>query len=497
MKERLRFAPSPTGPLHIGGLRTALFNFLFARKHKGSFILRIEDTDKNRIEEGSEKYIKEALSWAGIDVDEGPFTEGNYGPYRQSERKSIYEEKIMILLKSKKAYYAFDSNENLEELRKIEEKNGKKFKYDYSNRLKLDNSLNLNERQIFERIKNEPYVIRLKVDPGETSINDVLRGNIIVKNKILDDKILIKADGYPTYHFANVVDDHLMKISTVIRGEEWLPSLAIHKLIYDAYGWETPKFIHLPLILKPQGKGKLSKRDSKEGGFPIFPLKWKEKLGYKELGFTNSGLINYLSLLGWNPGTEEEIFSLEELIDRFRIEGVQKGGAKFDYNKMKWINQKHISKISLDAFISFFPKKLNDLKKIFPKDYIKILRHIQKRISLISEFDKELNPFIQTPLKYDVVALNKLAKKNDLIDILSEIKKIIERKSINNLKENLYKVSEQKGIKFSIMMQSLRMSFIGNLSGPDLFFIAEIIKDSLSLKRVNKLINYLKKINTL
>lgn len=494
MKERLRFAPSPTGPLHIGGLRTALFNFLFARKHKGSFILRIEDTDKNRIEEGSEKHITETLNWGGIYTDEGPSVGGNYGPYRQSERKNIYEEKIMILLKSKKAYYAFDSNENLEKHRKREEKNGKKFKYDYSNRLTLDNSLTLNDKQIMERIENESYVIRLKVDPGETSINDVLRGNIVVKNKILDDKILIKGDGYPTYHFANVVDDHLMKISTVIRGEEWLPSLAIHKLIYDAYGWKVPKFIHLPLILKPEGKGKLSKRDSEKGGFPIFPLKWKEKIGYKELGFISSGLINYLSLLGWNPGTEEEIFSLQGLIKRFKIEGVQKGGAKFDYNKAKWINQKHISKMSLETFVSFFPEKLNGLKKAFPKDHMKILQHIKKRISLISEFDKEIYPFIETPLYYDSVALDKLAKTNDLIEILSEIKRIIERKSINNLKENLYKVSEQKKIKFSIIMQSLRMSFIGSLSGPDLFFIAEIIKDSLSLERVNKLINYLKKI---
>ena len=497
MKERLRFAPSPTGPLHIGGLRTALFNFLFAKKHKGSFILRIEDTDKNRIVEGSEKYINEALSWAGIDVDEGPFAGGNYGPYRQSERKSIYEKKIMVLLKSKKAYYAFDSNHNLEILRKKEEKNGKKFKYDYSNRRKLDNSLNLNERQIIERIKNESYVVRLKVDPGETSINDVLRGNIVVKNEILDDKILIKADGYPTYHFANVIDDHLMKISTVVRGEEWLPSLAIHKLIYDAFGWEAPKFIHLPLILKPEGKGKLSKRDAEKGGFPIFPLKWKEKLGYKELGFINFGLVNYLSLLGWNPGTEEEIFSLEELIERFKIERLQKGGAKFDYIKAKWINQKHISKLSIDKFASFFPEELNTIKRTFPKDHMKILRSIQKRISLISEFDKELNPFIEAPSDYDNVALNKLAKKHDLIDILYEIRGIVERKSVNNLKEDLYKVSKQKEIKFSLIMQSLRISFIGNLKGPDLFFMAEIIKDSLSLDRINKLIDHLKKIKSL
>ncbi len=497
MKERLRFAPSPTGPLHIGGLRTALFNFLFARKHKGSFILRIEDTDKNRIVEGSEEYIMKALSWLGVDPDEGPLAGGNFGPYRQSERKGIYEKKIMVLLKSKKAYYAFDSNHTLEGLRKKEEKNGKKFKYDYSNRLKLDNSLNLNDRQIIERIKSESYVVRLKVDPGETSINDVLRGNIAVKNEILDDKILIKADGYPTYHFANVVDDHLMKISTVIRGEEWLPSLAIHKLIYDAYGWKIPKFIHLPLILKPHGSGKLSKRDSERGGFPIFPLKWKKKLGYKELGFINFGLLNYLSLLGWNPGTEEEIFSLDELIEKFKIERVQKGGAKFDYIKAKWINQKHISKISIDTFASFFPEKLNDLKIAFPKDHMKILRSIQKRISLMSEFDKELNPFIEAPLDYDNVALNKLAKNNDLIEILSKIKSIIKQKSVNNLKENLYKVSKQKEIKFSIIMQTLRISFIGNLTGPDLFFMAEIIKDSLSLNRINKLINHLIKIKSL
>ena len=324
MKERVRFAPSPTGPLHIGGLRTALFNYLFAKNKNGIFILRLEDTDRSRYIKGSDSYIEDALKWLGINPDEGPTSGGEYGPYKQSERTEIYNYHIKKLIETNKAYYAFDTNEKLREIREDYKNKSLVFKYDYLTRNSLDNSLSLSEKVIKERISKEPYVIRLKVEPGSTVSNDLLRGNVEINHNILDDKILLKNDKHPTYHFANVVDDYLMKITTVIRGEEWLPSLAIHNLIYKAFGWKMPCFIHLPLILKPKGKGKLSKRDGINGGFPVFPLKWDEELGYKELGFLGSGLLNYLALLGWNPGNDKEIFNLKELVKKFSVKGLQR-----------------------------------------------------------------------------------------------------------------------------------------------------------------------------
>ena len=314
MIERVRFAPSPTGPLHIGGLRTALFNYLFTKNRNGKLILRIEDTDRNRLVNNSENYIENALLWAGIIPDEGPRIKGKYGPYRQSERIDLYTEKVQVLIDSGKAYYAFDSNESLAAIRKDNEDRGLVFNYDSSTRENLDNSLRMNRDDLNKRLINDDYVIRLKVEPGITVTDDILRGRVRFNNNVLDDKILIKADGFPTYHFANVVDDYLMKITTVIRGEEWLPSLGIHSLIYDAFGWEKPSFIHLPLILKPTGKGKLSKRDGAKGGFPVFPLDWEKEKGFKSLGFSKNGIINYLALLGWSPGNDNEFFKLEDLI---------------------------------------------------------------------------------------------------------------------------------------------------------------------------------------
>ena len=309
METRVRFAPSPTGPLHIGGLRTALFNYLFARKNNGVFILRVEDTDQNRYVKGSEAYIQNALEWSGLIPDEGPSNGGKYGPYRQSERRNIYQKYISELVQKGKAYYAFDKPETLQDERKKSEDKGETFRYGAENRMQFLNSLTLDKEDVDKRLERS-FVVRLKVDPGvRITVFDEIRGTIELDSSLLDDKILMKSDGMPTYHFANVVDDQLMKITCVISGEEWLPSLPIHQLIYDAFGWTSPKFMHLPLILKPSGKGKLSKRDGDKEGFPVFPLAWgKETFGFKEIGFLPKGLINYLALLGWNSGTEREVY---------------------------------------------------------------------------------------------------------------------------------------------------------------------------------------------
>ena len=329
---RVRFAPSPTGPLHIGGVRTALFNYLFAKKHKGSFILRIEDTDQNRYVSGAEDYITNALNWCKIPFSEGPGKEGNCGPYRQSERKKIYREHINILLKKGRAYYAFDSADDLAKERKNHEEKGKTFIYNWHNRKKgrLVNSLVLTEAETSQRIKSgAPYVVRFLMPEGQTiKLNDLVRGQMSIDSSILDDKILFKSDGMPTYHLANVVDDHLMAISHVIRGEEWLPSLALHQMLYDAFEWDAPQFAHLPLILKPTGKGKLSKRDGDKLGFPVFPLTWKDintdSSGYKESGYLSEAVINFLAFLGWNPGTEQELFSLDELVQSLTMRDLSK-----------------------------------------------------------------------------------------------------------------------------------------------------------------------------
>ena len=340
---RVRFAPSPTGPLHIGGLRTALFNYLFARKNGGVFILRIEDTDQTRYVEGAEDYIMEALDWCGLTPDEGPRQGGGFGPYRQSERKSQYQRYAIQLLESGHAYYAFDTPEELDSMRKEYESRGETFVYDARVRESLNNSLNMQSSEVEEKITSgTPYVIRFRFEPDkEIVMQDMVRGEVVVSTSTLDDKILFKSDGMPTYHLANVVDDNLMAISHVIRGEEWLPSLPLHVSLYSAFGWEhlMPKFAHLPLILKPTGKGKLSKRDGEKGGFPVFPLEWKDPIsgdispGYREEGYLPEACINMLALLGWNPGTEQELFSLDALIKEFQLEKVGRSGSRFDPEK--------------------------------------------------------------------------------------------------------------------------------------------------------------------
>lgn len=490
-KERVRFAPSPTGALHIGGLRTALFNYLYTKNKKGTFILRLEDTDRKRFVKGSENYIDNALDWLGISPNEGPVVGGKFGPYRQSERIEIYQEKIEELLKSKKAYYAFDTNESLAKLRSYKESEGKVFKYDYTTRRGLDNSLSMEEEELKVRIEKEPFVVRLRVDPGETNTKDLLRGDVKVNNSVLDDKVLIKADGFPTYHFANVVDDYLMEITTVIRGEEWLPSLAIHNLIYEAFEWKKPLFIHLPLILKTKGKGKLSKRDGLVGNFPVYPLVWDEVPGFKELGFLNSGLANYLAMLGWNSGLEKEIYDLSELIKLFSLNGLQKGGAKFDFEKAKWVNQQHISKLNFSEFDAVFYNYTSNLKDKYGSRSKEVYNLIRERLKTGNELEKEISFFIHPPIEYNNKILNKLSK-NNISELLDEMEILIKKRGLFNFKENLSRLAEKKKMNFGEVMQTIRLSIVGNLSGPDIIKTCHILGKSLTLDRVVNLKKFLK-----
>ena len=490
MNTRVRFAPSPTGPLHIGGLRTALFNYLFAKKKGGTFVLRIEDTDQNRYVEGSEDYIQEALEWCGMSPDEGPKNDGKYGPYRQSERKSIYEEHIQTLLKNGAAYYAFDKTEQLNEERKEAEKKGQTFKYGNQNRLQFKNSLTLTEKEAAEALKNG-FVIRLKVEPDETVIvKDIIRGVVRVETNSLDDKILMKSDGMPTYHFANVVDDHLMKITCVIRGEEWLPSLPMHKLIYTAFGWETPEFMHLPLILKTVGKGKMSKRDGDKEGYPVFPLKWgKETLGFREMGFLASGVVNYLALLGWNEGTEKEVYSLKELEKAFSTDGVQKGGAKFDYEKAKWVNQQQLQKMSIEEIYSLSKVKIL-LSPFKENKHLSLIKLIKKRLNTLNDIKDEL-AFIKNTHPYDQKVIDKIYNKNPK-NVLEQIKKtLIEEEDVDLFKEQIISWSKKNEVSIGLLMQSFRLALVGKLMGPDIFEICSVLGKEVSLKRIDKLIEHL------
>ena len=485
MKIRVRFAPSPTGPLHIGGLRTALFNYLYAKSKKGSFILRIEDTDQNRYVEGSENYLISALNWCGIKPDEGPNEGGSFGPYRQSERKKIYKEHIDKLVKLGAAYYAFDSEDELKKYREEDEKDGKTFLYSSQNRKKFRNSLTLNLAETKKALEGE-YVVRLKVMGGiKVNVNDDIRGNISVYSDLLDDKILLKSDGLPTYHFANVVDDKLMEITDVIRGEEWLPSLPIHKLIYDAFNWNLPRFMHLPLILKPNGKGKLSKRDGLKDGYPVFPIKFKElSLGFKERGFLSEGMVNYLALLGWNSGTENEIFNLKDLIKNFSMKRVQKGGARVDYEKACWINQQHISKSDVKALME--QKNVKEiLEKINEKKRIDILNLVKNRLKTLNDLQNEIR-FLDDPKEYDEKSVIKLMDKGPL-KIMDQIIKLLDSDiEIRDMKQSLFDWGNNEKISFSLIMQTLRLAIIGQLSGPDLFQICALIGKDVSLKRVQQ-----------
>jgi len=491
---RVRFAPSPTGPLHIGGVRTALFNYLFAKKHKGTFVLRVEDTDQNRYVEGAEQYIIETLNWCNIPFDEGPGKDGGYGPYKQSERKHLYKEYADKLVSEGKAYYAFDTNDDLEYHRKDHEAKGKTFIYNWHNRMKLKNSLALSQEEIQAKLDaGDDYVIRFKSPQNETlHLKDIIRGDIQIDTNVLDDKVLFKSDGMPTYHLANIVDDHLMEISHVIRGEEWLPSLALHQQLYDAFGWKAPKFAHLPLILKPSGKGKLSKRDGDKLGFPVFPLEWQDpktgdlSKGYREEGYFPEAVVNFLTFLGWNPGTEQEIFSLEELVNAFELERVHKAGAHFDPDKIKWYNHHYMQEYSNDELAIAFKASRPELKNI-DIEYIKlVVGLIKERATFVSEFWELSSFFFEAPRNYIEKAAKK-AWKEDTDSIMKELASVInstESESVEHLQTVVKEWITNKGIGFGKVMQPLRLALVGDLKGPDLFQIMFMIGRDATVRRI-------------
>lgn len=493
-KVRVRFAPSPTGPLHIGGVRTALFNYLFAKKLGGDFILRIEDTDQTRFVEGAETYIIDSLEWLNIPFDEGPGKEGKYGPYRQSERKDIYQKYAEQLVTDGKAYYAFDTPEALSEERKKYEADGKTFIYNWHNREQLDNSLSLNDDQLQQKLKSgDPYTIRFKTPLKEAySFNDIIRGEITIDTATLDDKVLFKSDGMPTYHLANIVDDHLMAISHVIRGEEWLPSLALHHLLYEAFGWEAPKFAHLSLILKPNGKGKLSKRDGDAGGFPVFPLQWQASLsefyaGYREEGYLPEAVVNMLAFLGWNPGTEQEIFDLEDLIHSFSLDRVNKAGAKFDPEKSKWFQQQYFQHQSDEKIAQEFSTIIQNKGIQTSIDLTKLVGLIKNRVAFTSELWGESFFFFECPSSFDEKAVSKQVKEGT-VELLIQTKNLLE--SLNDfsaahISEVIKSWIQENNIGFGKVMAPLRLSLVGSLQGPDVFEIAALLGQKETVWRLD------------
>jgi glutamyl-tRNA synthetase len=500
-KVRVRFAPSPTGPLHIGGVRTALFNYLFAKKHGGDFVLRIEDTDQNRFVEGAEQYIVDALEWCGIPFDEGIGKDGGFGPYRQSERKHLYKQYADELIVKGHAYYAFDTAEALDAHRKEHEAKGKTFIYNWHNRLKLTNSLSLSAEEVQAKINaGEPYVIRFKSPQDETlHLKDIVRGDVEIDTNILDDKVLFKSDGMPTYHLANIVDDHLMEITHVIRGEEWLPSLALHCLLYRSFGWEAPQFAHLPLILKPTGKGKLSKRDGAKFGFPVFPMEWHDDkedqlyLGFKEEGYFDDALVNFLAFLGWNPGTEQEIFSLEELIEAFELERINKAGARFDIDKMQWFNQQYMHHKSNELLAKSFQALRPELNGIDIQYIEMVVGIVKERVSFVKELWDESHFFFVAPTEFDAKAQKKALKEGtgDILRKLIDIVQSTEDYTVESLQTNIKGWITDNGIGFGKVMQPLRFALAGALSGPDLFTIMFMIGKQETIKRIEKVLGML------
>tara|TARA_A100001011_G_scaffold126370_1_gene133233 strand:- start:2707 stop:4194 length:1488 start_codon:yes stop_codon:yes gene_type:complete len=468
--KRVRFAPSPTGPLHVGGLRTALFNYLFTKNSGGDFILRIEDTDKKREVPGAEQYIVDALAWCGITPDEGPKTGGKLGPYRQSERNHLYEEKIKILVNSGQAYYAFDSEEELNLYREDSEKKGETFIYNWKNRKSLKNSLSLDKESVEKLLeKGEKHVIRfLSPESQEVKTVDVIRGESVIDSSLLDDKILIKANGTPTYHFANVVDDHLMKITHVIRGEEWLPSLALHVLLYDAFGWEKPIFAHLPLILNPNGKGKLSKRSGEKGGFPVFPIDWREdtKLkGFRESGILPEGLVNYLATLGWSPEEGLEILTLRKLTELFLLENVVSSAANFDFEKLKWYNHKHIQTTESFKLAELLESLNKNAGEIIKEKLADAITLVKERANTVSDLWGLVSYLFFDPISYDEKSLKKISKdglEKIVSEIISQCKK---RDGTSGFVENLTSWGDEIGIGAGQIMMTTRVILTGSLTG--------------------------------
>ena len=490
---RVRFAPSPTGPLHIGGVRTALYNYLFAKKFGGDFLLRIEDTDQSRYVSGAEDYIIKSLKWCNINFDEGVGVGGDCGPYRQSERKSIYEQYVQKLINNGNAYYAFDTVEELEQMRlRMKQAGVPSPQYNQITRNNMKNSLSLSNDEVKNKINSgHPYVIRVKMPRNEEiKINDLIRGWVVVNTNNLDDKVIFKSDGMPTYHLANVVDDNDMKITSVVRGEEWLSSLPVHYLLYEFFGWKPPKFYHLPLILKTSGAGKLSKRDADEQGHPIFAVKWEDSDGFKEHGFIPEGLNNYLALLGWSNKEEKEKYTMEELVESFNYEEINKSGARFDFKKALWINHLHLkdleSKRILD--LSEQTKKLL-VERYSEPEAIEIIELVKERLNTTKDIDKELSVFIKQPKEIDVSAIEKI-NREVIFSVLNFCK--LNSELVNSpfeLKNELMKFGAENDISFGNIMKTLRLSLVGSLSGPDLFKIIDFIGPEETLQRIENLIN--------
>ncbi len=502
-KVRVRFAPSPTGPLHIGGVRTCLYNYLFAKKHGGDLLLRIEDTDSQRFVPGAEEYIIEAFKWLGIKFDEGVGVGGDCGPYRQSERRDIYKKYVQQLLDADCAYYAFDTPEELEAKRQ----QIPNFQYDSHTRMSGVNSLTLSADEVKKRIESgEKYVVRVKIQPNEdVVVNDMVRGKVVINSNVLDDKVLYKsADELPTYHLANIVDDHLMGITHVIRGEEWLPSAPLHLLLYRYFGWEDtmPQFAHLPLLLKPEGNGKLSKRDGDRLGFPVFPLQWNDPVtgaissGYRESGYQPEAVVNFLALLGWNPGTDQEMFSMQELIELFSIDRVSKSGARFNYEKGIWFNHEYLIKKSdeevAQLFLPILKEKGYDCEM---KRLTYIVSLIKERINFPADLWEQANFFFEAPTEYDEKSLKKRWKPEspqyltELCDVLNGLD------DFSKVEENEKLVLDwvaSKEYHLGTMMNSFRITLVGAAKGPHIFNIIDILGKEETLSRVRRALEIIK-----
>jgi len=485
---RVRFAPSPTGPLHIGGVRTALFNYLFAKKHNGIFYLRIEDTDQTRFVEGAEQYIFESLEWLGISPDETINKNEKFPPYRQSDRKSLYKKYAQQLVENGNAYYTFDDEQKLDELRKNAETKGEAFTYNYKIRQEMETSLRLSREEVQKRIKNKkPYVIRFKIPENKTLIiNDIIRGKVKFETNFLDDKVVFKSDGMPTYHLASVIDDHLQETSHVIRGEEWLPSLPLHFLLYEAFGWKSPEFAHLPLILKPLGSGKLSKRDGDKLGFPVFPLQWENSYGYRENGFFPEAVVNFLALLGWNDNSEKEIYSLEQLIESFDLSKVSKSGARFDPQKNNWFNHQYLIRQSDKKLTEMYIPILENKGIKIDFEYVqKVVSLIKERANFVTDFWNLSDFFFVAPIEYDEKARKNWKEETpEFIKSLISVLERIDNFSANVIEKKVKSWLNQNQMPVGKLMQSLRVSLVGAMKGPDLFAIMQTIGKQETLQRI-------------
>ncbi len=502
-KIRVRFAPSPTGPLHIGGVRTALYNYFFAKKLGGRFILRIEDTDQTRFVPGAERYIMDSLKWSGITIDEGIEQGGEFAPYRQSDRKHLYRKYADELIAKGNAYYAFDTPEELEAMRKqLETEKAPNTSYCPANRGSMKNSLTLSKSEVEEKLKaGNPYVIRFNMPANEELLaTDLIRGEVHVNTSTLDDKVLFKSDGMPTYHLANVVDDYLMKISHVIRGEEWLPSLPLHVLLYRSFGWENamPQFAHLPLLLKPDGKGKLSKRDADKLGFPVFPLQWTDPAtgeissGYKESGYFPEAFINILAFLGWNPGTEQELFSMEQLSEAFSIDHIHKAGARFDFEKAKWFNHQYlIKKTDKELAEIFLPFLLEKGVNADPSKVEFICSLVKERVNFVKEMWEQASFFFIAPDVYDAEVIKKRWKPEvpAILKEVSELLSTLEEFSAESIHNALHHFLESRQYNFGQIMNCLRLAMVGTSKGPDLPVIMEFLGKEEVISRISKAVN--------